>query len=194
MRKLIVCNHISVDGYYDGPGHNVMAMPMDPAADGYYLDRMKTADTLLLGRTSYEGFIGFWPPKADDLTAPEVHREFGALYRTHAKVVVSDSLAADGVTVWQETTTVVQRADAADWLAEAKARPGRDILTFGSRTTWTPLLAAGLVDELHLMVGAGALTDGTPLFAEPVSGLRLLEARRIEGSNVALLSYGVAAG
>jgi hypothetical protein len=33
------------------------------------------------------------------------------------------------------------------------------------------------------------LTDGTPLFAEPVAGLRLLETRRIEGSNVGLLSY-----
>lgn len=192
MRKLIVCNHMSVDGYYDGPGQNVMALPMDPAADVYYLEVMKTADTLLLGRTSYEGFIGFWPPKADDPTAPEIHREFGALYRTHAKVVVSDSLAADDITAWRETTTVVGRSDLADWLAEAKGQPGRDILAFGSRTMWTPLLGAGLVDELHLMVGGAALTDGTPLFAEPAAGLRLLEARRIEGSNIALLRYAAA--
>jgi dihydrofolate reductase len=192
VRKLIVCNHMSIDGYYDGPGNNVMAMPMDPTADTYYLERMKTADTLLLGRTSYEGFIGFWPPKADDPDAPEVHREFGALYRTHTKVVVSDSLTADDITAWRETTTVVRRADLADWLAEAKGQPGRDLLTFGSRTMWTPLLAAGLVDELHLMVGPGALTDGTPLFAEPAAGLRLLEARQIDESNVGLLSYGPA--
>jgi dihydrofolate reductase len=192
MRKLVVCNHMSIDGFYDGPGKNVLAMPMDPAADTYYLERMKTADTLLLGRTSYEGFIGFWPPKADDPDAPEVHREFGALYRTHAKVVVSDSLTTDDITAWQDTTTVVPRGDITAWLTEAKVRSGRDILTFGSRTMWTPLLAAGLVDELHLMVGPGALTDGTPLFAEPVEGLRLLEVRQIEGSQVGLLSYGPA--
>ncbi|MFH5822329.1 hypothetical protein [Georgenia sp. AZ-5] len=61
---------------------------------------------------------------------------------------------------------------------------------------WTALLAQGLVDELHLdelhlMVGPAALCGGTPVFEAPVS-LRLLEARRFDGSDNVLLRYGAA--
>ncbi len=60
-RKLIVINIMSLDGCYEGPGRNVMALPMDPAFDSYNLDRMRAADTVLLGHNSYQGFSSFWP-------------------------------------------------------------------------------------------------------------------------------------
>lgn len=52
MRKLIVCNIMSLDGYYTGLGNNVMVMPMDEAFDAYNVERLHAADTLLLGRTT----------------------------------------------------------------------------------------------------------------------------------------------
>ena len=52
MRKLVVCNIMSLDGYYEGPGRNVMVLPMDASFDEYNLERLRSADTLLLGRTS----------------------------------------------------------------------------------------------------------------------------------------------
>jgi hypothetical protein len=54
MRKLIVCNIVSLDGFYSGPGGNVMAMPFDDGFSDYNAERLRAADTLLLGRTSYE--------------------------------------------------------------------------------------------------------------------------------------------
>jgi hypothetical protein len=66
LRKLIVTNIISLDGYYEGPNKNVMVMPMDDAFDSYNVERLRAADTLLLGRNSFEGFKGFWPSVADD--------------------------------------------------------------------------------------------------------------------------------
>ena len=66
MRKLIVSNATSLDGYYTGPDANVMVMELDPAFDEYNAERLRAADTLLLGRKSYEGFKGFWPSVADD--------------------------------------------------------------------------------------------------------------------------------
>jgi riboflavin biosynthesis pyrimidine reductase len=56
---------------------------------------------------------------------------------------------------------------------------------------WNGLLAKGLVDELHLMVGPAALGGGTPIFGQPMSG-RLIEARRFDGSENVLLRYEVA--
>jgi len=71
MRKLIVCNLMSLDGYYDGPGKDVMALApgLGGAFDAYNAERLRAADTLLLGRVSYDMFRGFWPSVVDDPTA-----------------------------------------------------------------------------------------------------------------------------
>ena len=56
---------------------------------------------------------------------------------------------------------------------------------------WNGLLAQGLVDELHLLLGAVVLGDGVRAFAQPAARpLRLLAQRRLEGSETALLRYG----
>jgi dihydrofolate reductase len=122
----------------------------------------------------------------------DIHRETGERNNVIQKVVVSDSLSADDTEPWTETTTMVRRADAHRAVAELKDRPGGDILMFGSRTLWNDLLAAGLVDELHLMVGATVLGDGTPAFGTgPVPPLRLVDTRRRDGSDNLLVRYGV---
>jgi dihydrofolate reductase len=202
MRKLVVVNIMSLDGYVAGPGGNVMALPMDDFFDAHNLERLRAADTLLLGATTYMGLKSFWPavaadPKVSPAVAAnpdvaEIHRETGERNNVIDKVVVSDSLSADDTEPWTETTTILRRADAHRTIAELKDRPGGDILMFGSRTLWNDLLAAGLVDELHLMVGATVLGDGTPAFgAGPVPPLRLVDTRRRDGSDNLLVRYGV---
>lgn len=201
MRRIIISNIVSLDGFVAGPGNDVMALPMDDAFDAYNAERLRAADTLLLGRTSYEGFKAFWPGVADDpagaaaqLGVPVEYidtphnREISRLENAIEKVVVSDSLREEDTEPWRETTAVVRRADARDAVRELKAREGGEILTFASRTMWNDLLAAGLVDELHLMVGPLALTAGVPAFTAPAR-LRLLGTRRFEGSENVLVRY-----
>ncbi|HVM12915.1 MAG TPA: hypothetical protein VM287_01110 [Egibacteraceae bacterium] len=65
-------------------------------------------------------------------------------------------------------------------------------MALGSVTTWNDLLAAGLVDELHMMVGAGVLVDGVPAFSvRPPGRMRLTGARQLGDSNIALLLYSL---
>lgn len=190
MRKLIVTNIVSLDGYYEGPGGNVMALPMDQSFDAYNAERLREADTLLLGRNSYELFKSFWPGVADDPTATPEQQEISRLDDAIDKVVVSDSLTHDETDPWRDTTRIVPRTRAREAVAELKADPGEDILVFGSRTLWNDLLAAGLVDELHLMVGAVVVGDGTRAFGgEPPASLRLLETRTWDGSGNVLVRY-----
>lgn len=202
MRKLIVANIVSLDGYFEGPGRDVMALPMDGFFDEHNLERQRAADTLLLGATTYLGFKSYWPPvAADPSVSPAVaadpgvadlHREIGQRNNEMRKVVVSDTLSKEDTAPWTETTTIVRRADAHEAVADLKRQPGRDILVFGSRTLWNDLLAAGLVDELHLMLGASVLGGGTPAFAAgKVPPLRLLDTRRRAGSDNLLLRYEV---
>ena len=83
------------------------------------------------------------------------------------------------------------RDDVADWLPGERQRDTGDILIFGSHILWNSLLAQGLIDELHLMVGPRALGGGTPIFTVPAD-MTLLGACRFEGSDNVLLHYAPA--
>lgn len=193
MRKLIVTNMISLDGYYEGPGNDVMALPFDEGFSEYNAERLRAADTLLLGRASYEGFRSYWPPIADDASQPPVEREISRLNNAMEKVVVSDTLTPDQTAPWHDTE-IVKRADAHARVAALKESPGTEILMFGSHTLWNDLLAAGLVDELHLMIGPGVLGAGTRVFEGPAPvQLRLLESRTLPSSSLVLTRHAPAA-
>lgn len=198
MRKLIVSNIMSLDGYVAGPGGDVMAMPMDHAFDEANAERMRAAGTVLLGATTYRGFVSFWPHALamPGLTVPS--REIAEIYAGGLeKVVVSDSLTAEEAGPWRDTTRIVARADARRTVADLRVGTDSngDILVFGSATTWNALLVAGLVDELHLMVGPAAIGGGTPAFGAGVTtdGLELRDVRRWDGSSNVQLVYAVSA-
>ena len=197
MRKLIVSDAMSLDGYYEGPGKNVMALfdyrwevyPTDESFDAYNAERLRAADTLLLGQVSYEGFKGFWSSVADDPDATPIQREISRLNNAIDKVVISDSLTSKETAPWHNTR-IISRADAHEQIAELKGQPGRDILVFGSHTLWNDLLAHDLVDELHLMIGPVVLSAGTPLFDGQLAvSLRLIDTRTWDGSGNVLVRY-----
>lgn len=197
MRSAIVCNIMSVDGYYEGPGGDVMALNMDHAFDAYNLERIRAAGTVLLGRTSYDGFSSYWsgvadaPHDPDNRALSDDNRELSRIYNGLEKAVVTDSGAPPATNPWHDTTTVVARNNVAAWLAGTRDDDAGDILVFGSRTMWNALLAQGLVDELHLMVGPRALGGGTPIFTTSAD-LMLLGARTFDSSDNVLLRYAAA--
>ncbi len=189
MRKLVVSILISLDGYVAGPGGDFMAMPLDESFSAYNLQRLRTADTLLLGRTTFLGFRSYWPSIAEDPDQPETEREISRRNTAARKVVISDSLQRQDLAGWGESD-LIRRAEAHDAVHRLKAQDGADILVFGSVPLWNDLLAVGLVDELHVMVGNGVLGDGVPAFTRRLPHrLRLLEIRQFEGSDNVLLVY-----
>jgi dihydrofolate reductase len=197
MRKIIVYNIISLDGYHTGLGNDVSVMfPMmgDKVFNAYTAERLRAADTFLVGRVSFELFNRFWPkvaqnPDSDEWTSEQ--REISQAGKSVPTVVVSDTLP-DWLPEKLPDTRIVRRADVYQQIADLKRQPGKDILVTGSRTLWNDLLAHDLVDEIHLMIGNRVLGEGVPVFAgKPDASLRLLDVRSWQDSDHILVRYEV---
>lgn len=174
MRTLIVTEFVSLDGVMEAPGgepgyaHTGWVAPrFTDELMAYKLEEQLAAETLLLGRTTYESFVGAWPER-DGPMADKIN--------TMDKVVVSTTLQGSDWT----NTTVVSSVDA---VKARRSGDGGPILVIGSRTLVHALLAERLVDELHLQVLPIALGSGARLFPDSptTTSLELLEAVALPG-------------
>ncbi len=192
MRKVIVYNVISLDGYVTGLGNDVSVMfpMMGDVFDSYNTELLRAADIQLMGRRSFELFQSFWPKVAENPDSEEftdAQRDLSKAGKSVKGIVVSDTLTGN----WQDVR-IIPRQDVYQLLAELKRQSGKEILITGSKTLWNDLLAHDLVDEIHLLIGNLILGQGVPVFAGGTSAsLRLIETRRWENSDNVLLRYEV---
>jgi dihydrofolate reductase len=190
MRKLTVAEFVSLDGVMQAPGgaeedtdggfaHGGWTMPYwhdDMGAT--LLEEISQADTLLLGRKTWQGHAGaFEPAPADD--------PFASLLNGMQKYVVSTTLkSADA---WRNSTII--RENVVEEVRKLKEQPGKAIYVDGSSVLVHTLAEADLVDEYHLLVFPIVLGSGKKVFPDGyTSGLKLLETKFFP-SGVVLLNY-----
>ena len=142
MRKLIVFNNVSLDGYFaDARGDMSWAHNQDPEWLGFAAENAGGGGTLLLGRVTYDLMAGWWPTPAAAAAMPEVAEGMNRL----EKVVFSRTMKkAD----WQNTTLVKQDIVAA--VKKMKSEPGEGMVILGSGSIVSQLTQAGLIDEYQI--------------------------------------------
>lgn len=160
MRKLVSGLSMSLDGVVEAPEtwHLPYLSDQLRAALGAYL---ASADTLLMGRNTYEAFAGYWATQGSDVP-------FADHINNTPKFVVSSTMTPP---TWQNTTQVKDEVLAK--VAELKSAPGKDISVAGSPTLVRALLKAGLLDEVWLTIHPVVVGPGIRLFDESAGRLAL---------------------
>jgi dihydrofolate reductase len=165
MRKIPAGLFISLDGVVEEPGdwHSpYFNDEMGAAVDG----QLGAADTLLLGRKTYDSFAGAWP---DREAAGGEDAAFAETLGDARKIVVSNQHLQF---TWRNSEQL--EGDLVEAVTALKNEPGAtDIAMSGSVSVVRQLLAAGLLDELHLLVHPIALRKGLRLFDEGESPIPL---------------------
>lgn len=178
----------SLDGYFEGPGGDLSSMPFEDAFTTHNLELLHRADTVVYGSTWFPNNFRHWSAIAQDPESGRRESDTARLITTLDSLVISDSMTIGPGDPWTPTSYVVARSEAPAEIARRKAN-GESLLTFGSATTWNPLLAAGVVDELIVLVGAAMLGEGSKIYAGERAGLRLLEASVVPDSERVKLRY-----
>ena len=180
MRKLIMWNLITLDGFFEGTKSwdlDWHQYAMGEAFDQFALEQLRSADMLLFGGVTYEGMAKYWP------NAQGESAEIAEFMNKLPKVVVSRTLDR---AEWANTTLVKENPVAA--VSDLKRQGDRNIFLFGSADLSSTLMDAGLFDEYRFGVVSVVLGRGRPLFREGMNRLRLtlLESRQLSPGCVVL--------
>lgn len=158
MRKLIVFNHVSLDGYFtDVNGSMNFAQNPIPDAEweAFVTGNASGGGTLVFGRVTYELMASFWPTPFATEQMPAVAERMNNL----TKVVFSRTLEASS---WNNTRLI--KADLAGEIRKMKQEDGEDMVIFGSGTIISQLAIEGLIDEYQIIVDPVVLGKGRTMF------------------------------
>jgi dihydrofolate reductase len=183
MSRIVVMNHVTLDGVMQGPGradedtrggfrhsgwgHRTDTPPDDalPNAMGARMTAGGGLSGWLFGRRTYEDLLGYWNQQPDS--------PFGPMLNDTPKYVVSSTLAEP--LSWPNSTLL--RGSIADSVSELKLRTDGVLGIMGSGELIGALMAADLIDEFLLMIHPRVLGSGRRLFPDELgTSLRLLES------------------
>jgi len=148
MRKVVAYELLSLDGVAESPDEFIT--DWDDAMDANLGSVIASQDAVILGRRSYEEWAHYWPGS---------NLEPFATFINSVPKYVATSAPFDPT--WANTTVV--DGDLAEFVRDLKSRPGGDIGVHASISVARALLAAGVVDELRLVIAPRIVGRGTRL-------------------------------
>jgi dihydrofolate reductase len=185
VRRVILLEHISLDGYLAGPQGEMDWINTDDDVWHYVHPVLDRADTVIWGHLTYKMMEEYWPtaPDRPDATQHDIHHV--VWLRSATKIVLSKLLTQS---TWPNTR--VLHGDPSDVIASLKREPGKNMVLIGSASVARAFIGRGLIDEFRLTLNPVMLGGGTSLFPNQVAkaDLKLVESKAL-GSGVVALHY-----
>lgn len=179
-RKLIVSAWVTLDGVFDADTMDQWFLPYDSKdRQDYITEGILTADTILLGRTTYEMLAPHWSALKNN--------EEGVADKLNSvcKYVVSSTLKK---AKWNNSTII--KENVVEEITKLKRQPGSEIQIEGSATLVQSLMEASLIDEYRILVHPVVMGSGKRFFKDGMSttGLKLVKTKTLD-LGVILLCY-----
>ncbi len=180
MRNLILSMMVSLDGFIEGPNRELDWPIVDKEIDSYADDLLSTVDAILLGRRTYQLFVGFWP------TATTEEEIIADKMNEIPKFVFSRTLYKAPWGKWNSARLV--RENIAEEVSNMKKQPGKNMVIFGGANLAQTFMQHDLIDEYRLLVQPIVLGSGTPLFKRGSDRihLKLLKTQKFNSGVVGL--------
>jgi len=182
MRKLLVFNHVTLDGYFvDMNGDMSWAHKDDAEWNAFVAGNASGGGQLIFGRVTYDLMAGFWPTPFAIENMPVVAAGMNSM----PKVVFSRTLDQAS---WNNTRLV--KGDLAAEIRKLKREPGEGMVILGSGSIVAQLAQEGLIDEYQIVVNPVVLGAGKTMFegVKEKLNLKLTRTRAFGNGNV-LLCY-----
>ena len=182
MGRVLFHLSVSVDGFFEGPDHDLSWQLVDEELHQHFNDESRGVRAFLEGRVTHELMAAYWPTADTDPASAPVEKEFAGIWRDMPKVVYSRTIEEAG---WGSDV-----AREVDPVAVRRLREQGD-LSVGGPGLADAFFREGLVDEVRLYVHPVVIGAGRRPFAEGLD-LRLdLQSTRTFTSGVTLLDYAV---
>jgi len=150
MRKLIVQEMVTIDGFFAGRDGDIGWHRADDEYEAYATSFLRSVDCLLFGKATYQLLASYWPTAAG---------EIADIINAIPKIVVSTTLQT---AEWRNSK--VMSGAIVESIAQLKRLPGKNMAILGSAALASSLQHAGLIDEYQLTVVPVVLGEGSPLF------------------------------
>ena len=160
MRKIILSEHTSLDGFVAGRNGEMGWIKLDNDLFDFVGKLTNDADTALYGRKTWQMMENYWPTAANQPNATKHDIEHSRWYNKVDKVVISRTMQGKEV-----NKTIFVGENLTDTIYKLKERSGRNILIFGSPSASHSLMAHNLIDEYWLFVNPVLLGEGISLFS-----------------------------
>jgi len=180
MARLIVWNLMTLDGYMEGPGHDLSfhSDVWGAELEQLSISQLREAGALMFGRRTHDLMASHWSNEAGE--EAEVADFMNAL----PKFVFSRSVTQSG---WRNVQMF--GGDAAATTARLKREIDKDIFIFGSADLASHLGAAGLIDEYRIGICPVLLGGGTPLFKPGATQKLRLRDAKAYGTGIVVNRY-----
>jgi dihydrofolate reductase len=184
MRKLVVFNSVSLDGYFSGTNGDLSwahRAPKDAEFDKFVEGNAKGGGVLVFGRKTYELMVSYWPTPQALENDPVVAKRMNQM----PKVVFSRTLDEAS---WSNTRLV--KGDPAAEMRRLKSESGEDMAIMGSGSIIPQLTQEGLIDEFQMVVVPVVLGKGRTMFdgVKKEVALKLTKTRAFGNGNL-FMSY-----